>query len=61
LSPEEDMDQTHVAQSAPELRDVFGDSDEEEPAGYGVQHDMEQQPVILLCIVFMFPIYNCIP
>lgn len=42
LSPEEDMDQAHVAQSAPELRDVFGDSDEEEPEEYGVHH--EQQP-----------------
>ena len=40
------MDQAHVAQSAPELRDVFGDSDEEEPEEYGVHH--EQQPVMLL-------------
>lgn len=41
-SPEEERDLTHVAQSVAEIRDVFGDSDEEEPADYGVQHDMEQ-------------------
>uniref|UniRef100_A0A803L9H4 RNA polymerase-associated protein LEO1 n=2 Tax=Chenopodium quinoa TaxID=63459 RepID=A0A803L9H4_CHEQI len=42
-SPEEERDMTHVAQSTAEIRDVFGDSDEEEPADYGVQHDMEQR------------------
>ncbi|KNA10585.1 hypothetical protein SOVF_142980 [Spinacia oleracea] len=42
-SPEEERDLTHVAQSTAEIRDVFGDSDEEEPADYGVQHNMEQR------------------
>lgn len=42
-SPEEERDLTHAAQSTAEIRDVFGDSDEEEPADYGVQHDMEQR------------------
>uniref|UniRef100_A0A803M0U5 Uncharacterized protein n=1 Tax=Chenopodium quinoa TaxID=63459 RepID=A0A803M0U5_CHEQI len=42
-SPEEERDMTHVAQSTAEIRDVFGESDEEEPADYGVQHDMEQR------------------
>lgn len=44
-SPEEEMDHTHVAHSTAEIRDVFGDSDEEEPAEFGVQHDLEQQPM----------------
>ncbi|KAL9243290.1 hypothetical protein vseg_017195 [Gypsophila vaccaria] len=42
-SPEE-RNQPHLAQSAPEIRDVFGDSDEEEPAEYGAMDDMEQEP-----------------
>ncbi|KAK9669147.1 hypothetical protein RND81_13G111900 [Saponaria officinalis] len=42
-SPEE-RSQPHIAQSAAEIRDVFGDSDEEEPAEYGALHDMEQEP-----------------
>ncbi|GMH31565.1 hypothetical protein Nepgr_033409 [Nepenthes gracilis] len=37
-SPEEERDQTHVA----EIRDVFGDSDEE-PADYAAQNDMAQE------------------
>ncbi|GAB4860866.1 hypothetical protein Ancab_036026 [Ancistrocladus abbreviatus] len=37
-SPEEERDQTHVA----EIRDVFGDSDDE-PAEYAVQNDIVQE------------------
>ena len=41
-SPREDKDQ--IRDSAPEIRDVFGDfdDDEEEEGGYAVQHDIEQ-------------------
>lgn len=38
----EERDLNHIAQSTAEIRDVFGDSDEEEPADYDVQHDIEQ-------------------
>ncbi|CAN0876912.1 Protein LEO1 homolog [Linum grandiflorum] len=40
-SPAEERDQTHISHSAAEIRDVFGDSDEEEEAGYAVQNDIE--------------------
>ncbi|CAI0431687.1 unnamed protein product [Linum tenue] len=40
-SPEEERDQTHISHSAAEIRDVFGDSDDEEEAGYAVQNDLE--------------------
>ena len=40
-SPVEEKDETHTLQSAPEIRDVFGDSDEEEPAEYTVQNKFE--------------------
>ncbi|XP_074277723.1 protein LEO1 homolog [Silene latifolia] len=43
-SPEEERNQPNLAHSAAEIRDVFGDSDEEEPTEYGAQHDMEQEP-----------------
>ncbi|KAL2901890.1 Protein LEO1-like protein [Bienertia sinuspersici] len=42
-SPEEERDLTHVAQSTADIRDVFGDSDEEEAADYVVQRDSEQR------------------
>jgi hypothetical protein len=42
-SPREDKDQTHDLDSAPEIRDVFGDfDDEEEDMGYAAQQDIEQ-------------------
>ncbi|XP_057480745.1 protein LEO1 homolog [Actinidia eriantha] len=41
-SPVEEKDETHTLQSAPEIRDVFGDSDEEEPAEYTVQNKFEE-------------------
>ncbi|CAO2818514.1 unnamed protein product [Amaranthus hypochondriacus] len=45
-SPEEERDLTHPeAQSAAEIREVFGESDEE-LADYGAQHDMEQRSPI---------------
>ncbi|CAN1312265.1 Protein LEO1 homolog, partial [Linum perenne] len=40
-SPVEERDQTHISHSAAEIRDVFGDSDDEEEAGYAVQNDLE--------------------
>ena len=42
-SPRDDKDQTHDLDSAPEIRDVFGDfDDEEEDMGYAAQQDIEQ-------------------
>ncbi|QHN82367.1 uncharacterized protein DS421_20g695200 [Arachis hypogaea] len=38
-SPREDKDQ--IRDSAPEIRDVFGDFDDEEEDGYAVHHDIE--------------------
>ncbi|XP_057951709.1 protein LEO1 homolog [Malania oleifera] len=40
-SPEEEKAQTQFSHSAAEIRDVFGDSDDEEPAGYAVQNEIE--------------------
>lgn len=40
-SPDEEKDDNLIANSAPEIRDVFGDSDEEEAAEYVVQNDIE--------------------
>nr|GEU29683.1 protein LEO1 homolog isoform X1 [Tanacetum cinerariifolium] len=33
-SPEEEKDEAHISETAPEIRDVFGESDDEEPADY---------------------------
>ncbi|KAI3717734.1 hypothetical protein L1987_69525 [Smallanthus sonchifolius] len=33
-SPDEEKDEAHISETAPELRDVFGESDDEEPAEY---------------------------
>ncbi|XP_077211382.1 protein LEO1 homolog isoform X2 [Tasmannia lanceolata] len=41
-SPSEEKDHTHISHSAAEIRDVFGDSDEDEPAEYTAQNDLEQ-------------------
>lgn len=40
-SPVEEEDEAHISQSAPEIRDVFGDSDDEEPAEYAVPNHAE--------------------
>ena len=49
-SPVEEKDETHTLQSAPEIRDVFGDSDEEEPAEYTVQNKFEEDSTV--CVRF---------
>ncbi|XP_068662701.1 protein LEO1 homolog isoform X2 [Aristolochia californica] len=41
-SEEEDKDLPHVSHSAAEIRDVFGDSDEDEQADYMARNDNEQ-------------------
>ncbi|XP_077223112.1 protein LEO1 homolog [Tasmannia lanceolata] len=41
-SPSEEKDHTHISHSAAEIRDVFGDSDEDEPAEYAAQNDLDQ-------------------
>ncbi|KAK9278642.1 hypothetical protein L1049_028215 [Liquidambar formosana] len=41
-SPGEGKGQTHLLHSAAEIRDVFGDSDDEEPAEYAVRNNIEE-------------------
>lgn len=43
-SPGGEKDDAHVSNSAPEIRDVFGDSDDEEPAEYTVQNNVGEDP-----------------
>ncbi|KAI7740293.1 hypothetical protein M8C21_020829 [Ambrosia artemisiifolia] len=41
-SPDEEKDEGHISETAPELRDVFGESDDEEPAEYeAVQNNLD--------------------
>ncbi|OWM90378.1 hypothetical protein CDL15_Pgr014680 [Punica granatum] len=42
-SPDEGKDDNQLANSAPEIRDVFGDSDEEDAAEYIVPNDIEPE------------------
>ncbi|XP_019053449.1 PREDICTED: protein LEO1 homolog isoform X2 [Nelumbo nucifera] len=42
-SPSEEKDEGHISHSAAEIRDVFGDSDEDEPAEYTTQNDLEEE------------------
>ncbi|XP_074317087.1 protein LEO1 homolog [Silene latifolia] len=41
--PDEERNESHLPHSTAEIRDVFGDSDDEEPAEYDAAHDMEQE------------------
>ncbi|XP_031258914.1 protein LEO1 homolog isoform X1 [Pistacia vera] len=41
-SPGEEKDQTHILHSAAEIRDVFGDSDDEDVPKYAVRNDIDQ-------------------
>ncbi|KAA8542538.1 hypothetical protein F0562_023690 [Nyssa sinensis] len=41
----EEKDDINVLHSAPEIRDVFGDSDDEEPAEYAVQNHIEEDSI----------------
>ncbi|XP_076905132.1 protein LEO1 homolog [Bidens hawaiensis] len=42
-SPDEDKDEALISETAPELRDVFGESDDEEPAEYeAVQNNLDE-------------------
>jgi RNA polymerase-associated protein LEO1 len=42
-SPDEEEGEAHIPQSAPEIRDVFGESDDEEPPEYAVQNHVEDE------------------
>lgn len=42
-SPSQEKDDANFSHSAPEIRDVFGDSDDEEPAEYEVQNQIEEE------------------
>lgn len=50
-SPRDDKDQNRMLHSAPEIRDVFGDfDDEEEDTEYAVRHDIEHDSnVSIIC------------
>ena len=49
-SPGKEKDQTHLSHSVAEIRDVFGDSDDEEAAEYAVRHEIEQdENVSIIC------------
>ncbi|RWR77214.1 protein LEO1 [Cinnamomum micranthum f. kanehirae] len=41
-SPQEQKDDAHISQSVAGIRDVFGDSDEDEPADYAPRNDFDQ-------------------
>lgn len=45
-SPGEEKDQTHNSHSVAEIRDVFGESDDEEAAEYAVDNDIEQNSIV---------------
>lgn len=42
----EEKDQTHNSHSVAEIRDVFGESDDEEAAEYAVDNDIEQNSIV---------------
>ncbi|XP_022853331.1 protein LEO1 homolog [Olea europaea var. sylvestris] len=42
-SPDDDKNEDHLLHSAPEIRDVFGDSDDEEQEEYAVQNQIEDE------------------
>lgn len=41
-SPDNEKDEDQFLNSAPEIRDVFGDSDDEEQAEYEVRNQIEE-------------------
>ncbi|OVA00791.1 Leo1-like protein [Macleaya cordata] len=42
-SPSDEKDQTHNSHSVAEIRDVFGDSEDDEAAEYATQNDLDQE------------------
>lgn len=42
----DEKDEDQFLQSAPEIRDVFGDSDDEEQAEYKVQDQIEEDEIV---------------
>lgn len=42
-SPSQEKDDANFSHSAPEIRDVFGDSDDEEPAEYEVENQIDEE------------------
>jgi len=59
-SPEEEKDQAQIAQSAPEIRDVFGDSEDEEEDAYAVHNDIEQDSNVSIPCLKTFLLYMLI-
>ncbi|KAK2663358.1 hypothetical protein Ddye_001932 [Dipteronia dyeriana] len=41
-SPEEEKDEAHISHSVAEIRDVFGDSDDEDAGEYAIRNDIDQ-------------------
>lgn len=52
---EEEKDQAHIAHSAAEIRDVFGDSDDEDVGA--VQNDIDQDSNVSIYVMKAVTIY----
>lgn len=53
----EEKDQTHISHSAAEIRDVFGDSDEEDVGEYAIRNDIDQDSNVSLHVSKQFKFY----
>lgn len=53
----EEKDQTHISHSAAEIRDVFGDSDEEDIGEYAIRNDIDQDSNVSLHVSKQFKFY----
>lgn len=52
ISTGDEKDEDQFLQSVPEIRDVFGDSDDEEQAEYKVQNQIgEDENVSIICVI----------
>lgn len=51
-SPHEQKDDAHISESVAGIRDVFGDSDEDEPADYAPRNDFDQDSHVRSCTAF---------
>lgn len=57
-SPGEEDDEAHISHLAPEIRDVFGDSDDEEPTEYAVENHVEHDSNVRIVFFFLNFIYG---
>ena len=47
-SPDEEKDEAHISHSVAEIRDVFGDSDDEDAGEYAIRNDIDQDSNVSL-------------